>query len=64
MIGTRNMKCLTLHMIPSTMISTVAHDRAAADPVHSRTAYSNATPSGSFSSTYVSAASAFANTLR
>ena len=32
--------------------------------IHSRTSYSNATPSGSFSSNHVSAASAFANTLR
>ena len=35
----------------------------AAHPVHSRTSYSNATPSGSFSSNHVSAAAAFANTL-
>jgi hypothetical protein len=40
-----------------------AHHDAAADPVHSITSYSNATPSGSFSSSHVSAASTFANTL-
>src|SRR5260370_27796637 len=38
-------------------------DRAAADAVHSRTSYSKATPSGSFSSNHFSAASTFANTL-
>src|SRR5258705_4014120 len=32
--------------------------------IHSRTSYSNATPSGSFSSNQVSATSTFANTLR
>src|SRR6266851_4443197 len=31
---------------------------------HSKTSYSNASPSGSFSSSHVSAASTFANTLR
>jgi hypothetical protein len=36
----------------------------APNPVHSRTSYSNATPSGSFSLNHVSAASPFANTLR
>src|SRR5712664_1244636 len=39
-------------------------DRSPADTVHSKTSYSNATPSGSFSFSHVSAASAFANTLR
>src|SRR5258708_12064433 len=38
-------------------------DRAAADAVHSKTSYSNAMPSGSFSSNHFSAASTFANTF-
>jgi hypothetical protein len=40
-----------------------AHDGAAADGVHPRTSYSNSTPSGSFSSNHLSAASRLANTL-
>src|SRR5262249_48366659 len=36
---------------------------AAPDAVHSRTSYSKATPSGSFSSNHFSAASTLANTL-
>jgi hypothetical protein len=42
--------------------ATLCQDRAPG--IHSRTSYSNATPSGSFSSNHVSAASTFANTLR
>lgn len=38
-------------------------DGALSDAVHSRISYSNATPSGSFSSNHFSAAFAFANTL-
>ena len=39
------------------------HAVRAADAVHSRTSYSKATPSGSFSSNHLSAASRLANTL-
>ena len=39
-------------------------DGSAPNAIHSRTSYSKATPSGSFSSNQVSAASTFANTLR
>ena len=49
-------------MMASAAIS-IMHMMAAGDAVHSRTSYSNATPSGSFSSNHFYAASTFANTL-